>query len=112
MLKEHLRQALMDQAQTGNPTTYAELANRLGLEPPKTIRCIAETLEVLMQEDAAAGRPILSVLCVSKSGTGLPQPEFFRAAQALGLFSGDPIGPEANAFHARELQRVLSYYGA
>jgi hypothetical protein len=34
MLKERLRQALIDQAQTGNPTTYKELADRLGLEPP------------------------------------------------------------------------------
>jgi hypothetical protein len=32
MLKERLRQALIDQAETGNPTTYKELADRLGLD--------------------------------------------------------------------------------
>jgi hypothetical protein len=111
MLKERLRQALIDQAKTGSPTTYRELAERLGLEPPQTIRRIAEALEVLMQEDVAAGRPILSALCVSKTGTGIPQPGFFRAAKTLGVFSGDPTGPEALAFHARELQRVFSLYG-
>ena len=110
MLKEHLRRALIDQARIGSPTTYAELAKRLGLEPPQTIRRIAEALEILMQEDVAASRPILSVLCVSKTGTGIPQPGFFRAAQTLGVFSGDPTGPDAIAFHARELQRVLSLY--
>ena len=110
MLREHLRRALIDQARTGSPTTYAELAKRLGLEPPQTIRRIAEALEVLMQEDVAASRPILSVLCVSKTGTGIPQSGFFRAAQTLGVFSGDPTGPDAIAFHARELQRVLSLY--
>jgi hypothetical protein len=112
MLKDHLRQALIDQAKTGSPTTYKELANRLGLEPPQTIRRIAEALEVLMQEDVAAGRPILSVLCLSKTGTGIPQPGFFRAAQTLGVFSGDTTGPEAIAFHASELRRVLSHYGS
>jgi hypothetical protein len=110
VLKEHLRRALIDQARIGSPTTYAELAKRLGLEPPQTIRRIAEALEILMQEDVAASRPILSVLCVSKTGTGIPQPGFFRAAQTLGVFSGDPTGPDAIAFHARELHRVLSLY--
>jgi len=110
MLKERLRQTLIDQAKTGNPTTYRELAARLGLEPPNTIRRIAEALENLMEDDVAAGRPILSALCVSKTGTGIPQPGFFRAAQTLGVFSGDPTGPEAHVFHARELQRVLRHY--
>ena len=110
-LKDRLRLALVDQAKTGGPTTYRELANRLGLELPQTIRRIAEALELLMQEDVAAGRPILSVLCVTRTGTGIPQPGFFQAAQTLGVFSGDPAGPEAIAFHAREVERVLSHYG-
>src|SRR5258705_2823696 len=37
VLKERLRQALIDQAQTGTTTTYKELADRLGPEPPLTI---------------------------------------------------------------------------
>jgi hypothetical protein len=111
MLKDRLRQALIDQAKIGSPTTYRELAIRLALEPPNTIRRVAEALEVLLEEDVAAGRPILSAMCVSKTGTGIPQPGFFVTARALGVFSGDPTGPEAIAFHARELQRVLSFYG-
>ena len=111
MLKERLRQALIDQAQTGNPTTYQELADRLGLEPPQTIHHLSEALETLMEDDVAAGRPILAALCVSKMQTGIPARGFFLKAQVLGLFSGDPTGPEAHAFHADELQRVLSFYG-
>ena len=57
MLKERLRQILIEQAQTGNPTTYRELASRLGLEPPNTIHRIAEVLESLMQDDVAAVAP-------------------------------------------------------
>ena len=52
MLKERLRQALIDQAQTGNPTTYKELADRLGLEPPQTIHRVGEALEALMEDES------------------------------------------------------------
>ena len=112
MLKERLRQALIHQAQTGNLTTYKELADRLGLEPPQTIHCVGEALETLMEDDVAAGRPMLAVLCVSKTLSGIPGRGFFLKARVLGVFSGDPAGPDASAFHADELQRVLSYYGS
>ena len=72
VLKERLRQALIDQAQTENPTTYKELADRLRLEPPQTIHRIVETLETLMEDDVAAGRPMLAALCVSKMRPGIP----------------------------------------
>ena len=111
-MKERLRQALIDQAQTGNPTTYKELAARLGLEPPQTIHRIGEALETLMADDVAAGRPMLAALCVSKMRPDIPARGFFLTAQVLGVFSDDPTGPEARAFHADELQRVLSYYGS
>jgi DNA-binding Lrp family transcriptional regulator len=44
MFKVRLRQALLDQAQTGTPTTYKELADRLGLEPPPTIHRLSEAV--------------------------------------------------------------------
>jgi hypothetical protein len=111
VLKERLRQALVDQAQTGKPTTYKELTDRLGLEPPHTIHRIIETLELLMEEDVAAGRPMLAALCVSKTRPGIPAPGFFLAAQVAGVFFGDPMGPEASAFHVTELQRAVLFYG-
>ena len=111
MLKDGLRQALIDQAQTGIPTTYKELADRLGLEPPQTIHRVGEAVEALMDDDVAAGRPMLAALCVSKTRSGIPGRGFFIKAQTLGVFSGDPAGPEARAFHADELERALSYYG-
>ena len=102
----------MDQARTGIPTTYKELADRLGLEPPQTIHRVGEALESIMEDDVAANRPMLSALCVSKTLSGIPGRGFFSKAQILGVFSGDPTGPEARAFHAKELQRSLSYYGS
>ena len=112
MLKEGLRQSLMDQAQTGQPTTYKELATRLGLEPPQTIHRVGDALETLMEDDIAAGRPMLAALCVSKMPSGIPGRGFFLKAQVLGVFSGHPTSPEARAFHADELRRALSFYGS
>ena len=111
-MKDRLRQALLDQAQTGNPTTYNQLADRLGFEPPQAIHRLGEALETLMKEDVVANRPMLAALCVSKMRPGIPARGFFLAANVLGVFSGDPSGPEARAFHAYELQRVLSFYGS
>jgi hypothetical protein len=84
MLKERLRQALMDQAQTGNPTTYKELADRLGLEPPQTIHRIAEALETLLEDDVAAGRPMLAALCVSKDRARHSRPRVLLGGPGSG----------------------------
>lgn len=111
MLKDGLRRALIDQARSGTPTTYKELADRLGLEPPQTIRRVGDAIETLLEEDVAAGRPLLAALCVSKLLPGIPSRGFFLKAEALGLFSGDPASAEARAFHADELRRALAYYG-
>jgi hypothetical protein len=112
MLNERLRQVLVAQARTGNLTTYKELVNRLGLEPPQAIHRLVDALEALMAEDVAAGRPMVAALCVSKLRPGIPAPGFFLAARELGVFSGPPTGPEAQAFHAAESKRALSYFGA
>ena len=105
-----LRKALTEQAATGRATTYRALADRLALKPPHTIHRLTEALEDLIEEDARAGRPLLAALCVSKTRP-FPGAGFFIKAKALGVFSGDPEGPDATAFHQSELRRALSFYG-
>ena len=68
-------------------------------------------MEQLMDEDAAAGRPLLTAFAVSKARSGVPACGFFLKARALGLFYSDPEGCEALEFHARELRRSLCFYG-
>jgi hypothetical protein len=109
-MEEQLRQVLIDQVQTGRLVTYKKLADRLGLVPPLTIHRTTVALEKLIEEDVAAGRPILAAFAVSKVPPNLPRRGFFVMAQALGVFSGDSTGPEAAAFHALEVKRVHSYY--
>jgi hypothetical protein len=110
MLKDRLRLVLVEQAQTGRPVSYRDLADRLQLAPPQTIHRVTEALESLMAEDIAAGRPLLAGLCVARLGRDLPARGFFLAAGSLGAFTGDPEGPEARDFHRRELRRVLDFY--
>lgn len=110
MLKDRLRQILIDQVQTMAPITYKELANRLELTPPHTIHRVTQALEILMAEDVAAGRPLLAALCVSRLHQNLPAPGFFAAAEALGVFSSARGSTEAQDFHTQELQRALTFY--
>ena len=107
-----LRDALRERARAGATIAYGELARRLRLQPPHTIHRLTEALERLMEEDAAAGRPLLSALAASKTRRDRPGAGFFLKAKALGVFSGEADGPEADVFYAEALRRAVAYYGA
>ncbi len=110
-LVPRLRALLAAQAQAGATISYREAAARLGLVPPGVIGRLGAALEVLMAQDAAQGRPLLAALCVSRTGSGLPGRGFFDKAAELGRFAGDPAGPEARDFHAREVSQLLAAPG-
>jgi len=78
--------------------TYQELANALQISPPYSIHRVTEALERLMEEDAAADRPFIAALAISKTRGGLPGPGFFDCARRLGRFAGDPDGQDARTF--------------
>jgi hypothetical protein len=91
--------------------TYQELANALHILPPHSIHQVTEALERLMEEDAAANRPFIAALVISKARGGLPGPGFFDCARRLGRFTGDPDGQDARTFHAAELNAVFACWG-
>ena len=70
--------------------TYQQLAEALGLRPPRTIQRVAQALETLMREDAEQGRPFIAALVVSRRGEGLPAQGFFDLAVELDRFPADP----------------------
>ena len=63
-----------------------------------------------MAEDAAADRPFIAAIVISKARGGLPASGFFDCARRLGRFAGDPAGPEAWAFHAQEVSAAIAFW--
>ena len=88
--------------------TYQELAKALHVLPPHSIHRVTEALERLMEEDAAANRPFIAALAISKTRGGLPAPGFFNCAGRLGRFAD---GQDARTFHAAELNAVFAQWG-
>jgi hypothetical protein len=93
------------------PITYQELAKALQILPLHSIHRVTEALERLMEEDAAAERPFIAALAVSKARSGLPAPGFFDCARRLGRFAGDADGQDAWSFHTAELNSVFVRWG-
>ena len=89
--------------------SYQALAKVLQILPPHSIHQV--TRQRLMEEDAAADRPFIAALAISKARGGLPAPGFFDCARRLGRFAGDPDGRDARTFHAAELHAVLARWG-
>ena len=110
-LAPRLRKYLQEIARQAAPITYQDLTKALQLPPPRTIHRLTEALERLMAEDAVAGRPFIAALVISRARGGLPAPGFFDCAARLGLSRVDPTGPEARAFHAKEFNAAVTFWG-
>jgi hypothetical protein len=106
-----VRSFLANVAKRQIPITYQELAKALQISSPHSIHQVTEALERLMEEDAAADRPFIAALAISKARGGLPAPGFFDRARRLGRFAGDPDGQDAWSFHASELNAVFARWG-
>ena len=94
------------------PITYQALAQALDLAPPNTIHQLTVALECLIEEDAAAARPLIAALVVSKTRGGLPALGFFDCARRVGRFGGDPSGSELPAFYAAEFDAAVEFWSA
>jgi hypothetical protein len=108
--RARLRANLRMIASLGTVLSYHDAARSIGLEPPHVIHSVTRLLEALMDEDAAAGRPFIAALVVSRGRDGLPARGFFETAARLGRFAGDPVGDEAAAWHAAERAMATAYY--
>ncbi|WP_447893882.1 hypothetical protein [Vreelandella sp. GE22] len=76
------------------PFTYQQVAEQLGLTPPRTIARVTQALEALMREDAAAKRPFIAALVVSRRDA-IPATGFFELATTLERFPHDPARQRA-----------------
>ncbi|MDX2483154.1 MAG: hypothetical protein QNK42_05790 [Pseudodonghicola sp.] len=109
-LAQRVRRHLSGIAEAATPITYQALAKALSLSPPNTIQQLTVALECLIEEDAAAARPLIATLVVSRARGGLPGPGFFDCARRVGCFDGDPSGPEGTRFYTEELNRAVEFW--
>ena len=110
-LARRLRAHLQALAPLRLPITYREAAKGLLLSPPNTIHQVTQALEQIMAEDAAADRPFIAAMVISKWRGGLPAPGFFDCAARLGRFAGDATCLDAWAFHAVEIAAAFAFWG-
>lgn len=108
ILAAEVRRLLETMPEARLPITYHQVAEALGLTPPRTIQRVARALEALMREDAEAGRPFVAALVVSRRGD-LPGKGFFDLAVELGRFPADPAR-HAEA-HRGEYRRAMAARG-
>ena len=83
---------LLDQARVQQRTlTYLQVADALAMPAPRRSHKTTWLVEILLKQDADAGRPLRSALVTSRTRPGRPAAGFFDRAQRLGLFDGrDP----------------------
>lgn len=105
-LPAQVRQLLETAPRETLPLTYQQLAEALGLRPPRTIQRVAQALESTMREDAQQERPFIAAMVVSRRGEGLPAQGFFDLAVEIGRFPADP-SQHAEAWR-QEFERVLA----
>ncbi|CAM3803118.1 hypothetical protein VRRI112168_01100 [Vreelandella rituensis] len=105
-LAAQVRKILETTPEAQLPITYQQLADDLGLGPPRTIQRVAMTLEALMREDAGQRRPFIAALVISRRGEGLPAKGFFDLAVELERFPPNPV-QHASAYHA-EFRQALA----
>jgi len=108
--RKKLKAQLIHAAKIAIPVTYRDLAQAIGIRPPGSIHQLTELLEELMANDAAADRPFLAALVVSKTGKALPARGFFEYARKLGRSDTNLSETEAATFYLAELSAAISYW--
>jgi len=104
--KEEARQVLVDRARHRSIITYTELVGLIRSVDfkPHDVRLFA-LLGQLSVDEHDAGRPLLSVLVIHKSGDYQPGSGFFELAQALGRKTND-----LESAWIQELKKVHTYW--
>ena len=110
LMSIRLQQELIRHACRGIPTTYRQLLRSVETVADANESLVRASLARLMDEDAIAARPFVAALVIGPQAGGLPEPWFFSKARMSGRLAPMSDELEARAFHARELQRAVSYY--
>lgn len=104
-LADRIRRHLEALTRAEVPITYGELARALGMYRPGSIRLVTDALELMMHQDATAGRPFMAARVASRGSGDLPGRGYFDLAAALGR--GPEPSESREAFHRRELDATF-----
>ena len=112
--REHLildlRKLLVDRTDIRQPLSYKEVAELLHVSEPPVIATITGLLEVLIDEDIKANRPVLSALVVQKGKSQIPRPGFFEKLNSLKVIDLNDKGFDVALWHASELNKLKKFY--
>ena len=103
-LRDRVRRYLEALPAENVPITYGQLARGLWMFAPGSIRKVTAALEATMREDAAAGRPFIAALVVSRGSQAQPGEGFFELARSLGR--GPDPGQSDAGYYRQELGRL------
>ena len=104
-LRDKVRRYLETLSAEDVPITYGQLARALRVSAPGSIRKVTGALEATMREDAAAGRPFIAALVVSRGFPSQPAKGFFDLARLLGR---GPDPGQSDADHYRQEIELLT----
>jgi hypothetical protein len=105
--KEDLRAALVHAAADQRMTWYRELAAQLatvGLQAHAML--MHSLLGLILREEHAHGRPLLTAIVTYKQGDDQPSPGFYEMAQLLGYRFDEP-----HLFWANQVEDTFLHYG-
>jgi molybdopterin synthase catalytic subunit len=88
--KQEVRRILIERAKVRGMIPYSDLAGKIGAIPLEAHdQRLFHLLGQISSEEDAAGRGMLSVIVVHKSGDMQPGPGFFELAKQLGRDTSD-----------------------
>ena len=110
-----MRAILEERALSSQCISYMDLASVLGVTTAPIIATITDSLEELMQEDAALNRPILAALVVQKGRQqmgqhNLPRPGFFEKLHDLNIIGVNEQMFDKESWHLNELNELKIFY--
>ncbi len=106
--KEEMRRILVDRARVRGMIPYSELVSQIStiqMEPESY--ALAAMLGEISREEDDAGRGMLTVIVVHKSGDMQPGPGFFELAKELGRDTSDILKCWVD-----ELKKVHAYWAS
>lgn len=107
LAKAELRQAILDAAWQERMTSYGEIAPRVEIVRVQAFSILMNhLLGAILQDEHAAGRPLLTAIVTHKYGDKEPGDGFYEMARRLGYQFDEPL-----VFWSNQVLEVFKLHG-